>query len=360
MKSIIGRLSGIFSLRLFLNIVLWIVLCFQIYTMNIPNHDVAAINTCKAVSIISLLLFSYFNNFFLVPRYLNKRRYGLYLALAFAWLVIYSFSYSVFIQWIAHSRPSIKIYEIVLFSVFLKAQWSMHAIKVTSIGYLFVYGLWLFIMTMAWYMQDHARLKKAMMQAQQKQTETELSFLKAQINPHFLFNTLNNLYALALRKSDSSPDAILKLSSILRYLLYASNTPTVSFEKEKEIMQAYIDIESLRLDRTDQLQFVITADKPYQIPPLLWLPVLENIFKHGTRTIAEDNYVSFNFEIKNDVLSIYSKNKEKMLGKIDTEQGGIGLENLEKRLALLYAGKYSFSTQRTDDYYISSVKIDLS
>jgi len=209
-------------------------------------------------------------------------------------------------------------------------------------------------------MHDHARQRKAMLLVQQKQTETELNFLRAQINPHFLFNTLNNLYALALRKSDKSPDAILKLSSILRYLLYDANTANASFEKEKEIMEAYIDIESLRLDNSTRLHIHISADEPYQVPPLLWLPVLENVFKHGTRIISEDNPVEFRFEIINNKLIIYSKNKEKMLVKTDEEHGGIGLTNLQKRLALLYPGRHHLSVSQEDNYYISEVKIDLA
>ncbi|HTN45671.1 MAG TPA: histidine kinase [Flavipsychrobacter sp.] len=359
MNHLINQLSRTFTVRLVLNILLWVVLCCMIYTMNVPDHHVREILFYKAISLVSLLLFSYTNNLFLIPHFLAKGRTFLYLLLAFLLMTAYAFLYSIFIQAVVHKTPEIKLYEIVLFTISGKAEWSSDAIAETTLGYAFVYSLWLFVMTMAWYMHDHARQRRVMLLAQQKQTEAELSFLKAQIHPHFLFNTLNNLYALALRKSEKSPDVILKLSSILRYLLYDSNTPTVSFEKEKEIMQAYIDIELLRLDNVRQFKFSISADEPRPIPPLLWLPVLENVFKHGTRTVADDNYVEFNFRIQRNVLTIYSKNKEKMLVKVNAEQGGIGLKNLEKRLEILYPGKHHISTVQESSYYISQVQIEL-
>jgi LytS/YehU family sensor histidine kinase len=209
-------------------------------------------------------------------------------------------------------------------------------------------------------MHDYWRQQEIIKETLQKQLETELSFLKNQINPHFLFNTLNNLYALALQKSDAAPDAILKLSSILRYILYESDTPTVSFEKEKEIMQAYIELELLRLSDKEQLHFNITTDKPYDLPPLLWLPVLENVFKHGTRTMSEKNPVEFNFEIKNGRLSVYSKNNDKMLVGSNGQPGGVGLNNLKKRLELLYPNKHRFETKSENNFYVAQIQIDLS
>lgn len=360
MNRVINKLFQTFSLRLFLNIILWVVMSVQFYYSNLPESNVVLITLCKLVSLLSLILFTYINNLFLIPRYLATRRFRIFLLLAFLLTCIYAFLYSVFVLSTVHNHPDLKPYQIVLFSVPFKAELTTSAVRAATIGYASTFGIWLLIFTMAWYMHDHARQRRAMLAVQQKQTEMELNFLKAQINPHFLFNTLNNLYALALRKSEKSPDAILKLSTILRYLLYESNTPTVPFEKEKEIMEAYIDIELLRLDSAEQLHVLIAADKPCQVPPLLWLPVLENVFKHGTRTMSEDNCVEFHFTIKNEELLIYSRNKEKMLVRANEEPGGIGLKNLEKRLQLLYPKRHKISTLQDNNHYISEVKIDLA
>jgi LytS/YehU family sensor histidine kinase len=275
-------------------------------------------------------------------------------------VVGYGVLYSLFVKAMMHYNPPLKAYQIVFLHWPQSSKLTVTSVLIESLGYIFTWTLWTIIFTMAWFATDYSRQQKAMILAQQKQVETELNFLKSQINPHFLFNTLNNLYALALKKSDLTPDAILKLSAILRYLLYESNTPTVSFDKEKEIMEAYIDLELLRLTDKDNLHFTISADKPYHLPPLLWLPVLENVFKHGTRTMSGNNVVEYYFEIKNDQLFIFSKNNEKMLAKSTSENGGIGLTNLEKRLEILYPHKHSISARHENNYYISEVKIDLA
>jgi LytS/YehU family sensor histidine kinase len=213
--------------------------------------------------------------------------------------------------------------------------------------------------TVVWHLYDYVAQRKKLDQAEQKQMQTELSFLKAQINPHFLFNNLNNLYALAIKKSEKTPDAILQLSSLLRYLLYDSNTPQVSFEKEKEIIAAYIELERLRLADDSGLHLIINADRDYSIPPLLWLPVLENMFKYGVHALHGGHYGQFIFNIKDGSLRLYSRNR------FDPQQdksgaSGIGFRNLQKRLELLYEGRHSFVRGVEDDHYIVDISIELS
>jgi LytS/YehU family sensor histidine kinase len=187
----------------------------------------------------------------------------------------------------------------------------------------------------------------------------ELAFLRNQLNPHFLFNTLNNLYGLALEKNENTPDSILKLSLILRYLVYESSLALVSFEKEKEIMHAYIELELLRLSDANNVSFFVTTDKDYSLPPLLWLPVLENIFKHGTRFITSELNIEYRCTAINDKLTIFSKNTFKPGMKQEKNGGGVGLTTLKKRLALLYPAKHSMSTITEGNFYTTNIEIDL-
>jgi len=360
MSRALHKLTKWFSLRLFLNILLWLAVSYLLYNENRPQKHITEVYALKCVSLVSLMIFTYVNNLLLIPRYLKTRRYPVYLPLAALLVCLYALSYSAFIVAVVQHHTYLQPYQFVLFSVPMKTEWSLHAIGITAIGYAITFGIWLFTLTTAWYMHDHGRQRQAMLLAQQRQTETELNFLKAQINPHFLFNTLNNLYALALKKSSQSPDVILKLSSILRYLLYESNTPTVPFEREKEIMEAYIDIELLRLDHADHVHVEISADEPRPIPPLLWLPILENVFKHGTRRVGPGSDVVFRFKIERNTLEIYSKNQEKMIVKTWEDTGGIGLNNLQKRLELLYPQRHSMATVQEQGYHISQVNINLS
>jgi two-component system LytT family sensor kinase len=242
-----------------------------------------------------------------------------------------------------------------------KGRLTIGLIMAGAFNYYFFLLIWVCIFTMAWYLRDYSRQTRLVEETRKKQIETELSFLKNQINPHFLFNTLNNLYSLALKKADTAPDAILQLSAILRYLLYESDSKEVSFEKEKEIMNAYIGLELLRLTDKENLHFSISADNNYNIPPLLWLPVLENVFKHGTRYISVNRYIGYKFTIENNKLTMHSKNEFKLTNGVESEQKsqGIGLDNLRKRLELLFKDKYTIHTKVEGSYYIADIIISL-
>jgi len=217
-----------------------------------------------------LITLVYFNNLVLIPRLITKRKFLAYFILVFVSIFLITFSETLSTKAIYHyhtylhsPHPVIKISDNLSFSSVLQ--------EMTSY---FIEGvIYTFFFTLAWYMMNYSKQQRSIEAARKKQTEAELLFLKGQINPHFLFNTLNNLYGLSMEKSDSTPVAIHKLSSILRYLLYESNSAVVSFEMERDIMLSYIDLELLRLSNKDNLEFSITSDSVYNIPPLLWLHI---------------------------------------------------------------------------------------
>jgi two-component system LytT family sensor kinase len=362
MNKFPGPVLQYFNIRLLLRLIVWFCVCYLVYGSNIPQDPdiITSVYIFKSISVISLFIFTYVNNLFFVPKYLARKKFGIYFSFAILWMCIYSLGYTLFVKWVIHNYATIKSYDVVFLSIPIDSEFIFSAILDTTIGYATIYGLWLFMSTLTWYMHDYARQQELITKAHQRQMETELSFLKSQLNPHFLFNTLNNLYALALQKSDSAPDAILKLSSILRYLLYESDTPTVSFEKEKEIILAYTELELLRLSEKENLQINLFADKPYIIPPLLWLPVLENVFKHGTRTMSDNHHVRFDFELRNNKLFMYSENKSKPASDVNLTSGGVGLDNLRKRLNLLYPQKHTFEIRQENNSYITTIQIELS
>lgn len=310
-----------------------------------------------ALTISILMLFTYINNLWLMPKYVRSKQYLRY---AMAAAVLVALTAVVFLQLVGAyvaRYPNISIHHISVFSTPVGpvsgwVDW-LYQFYWCAGGLL----VWLFVMSTAWYMNDYTRQQQQLEEAQQKQTEAELSFLKSQVNPHFLFNTLNNLYGLALKKADTAPDAILRLSSILRYMLYESNSERVSFEKEKEIMQAYISLEMLRLPADTQCHIDIDSDSDYRVPPLLWMPVLENVFKHGTRLIADNAPIYFSVQIRNHVLTMQSKNSYKAGDTNDS--GGIGLTNLRKRLELLYPKRHTITAAAEGDRYVVTIHIQL-
>lgn len=302
---------------------------------------------------------SYFTTLVLAPWLISKKRYWTYAGIAFATAFIVAFIYTFWMKYILHLYPGLEVgqFSMVMYPMedSLSAESVFNDMQTTCS----VMVVWTFCFTLLWFVNDYSKQEKRAEEALKKQTETELNFLKHQINPHFLFNTLNNLYGLTLQKSDHAPDAILKLSSLMRYMLYESNSPLASFEKEKEMIQAYIDIEMLRLGENHNMNFSISSSGTREIPPLLWLPVLENIFKHGI-SHKKDLFIDFRFSLQDDHIHIYSKNHASVY-KNGLEQGkGIGIDNLRKRLELLYPGKHQISISQDEQFYSIDVNIHLS
>jgi len=304
-----------------------------------------------------------FNNFFLMPKLVLKKKYFLYVVCVLLATVFTSFCFNLTLKCVETYFPDMHVSKVSFIMTDIPKGWTIGALWEGTVNHFFFIVDFVVLMTMAGYIRLYAKQQQQLEAIRQKQVETELSFLKSQVNPHFLFNTLNNIYGLALKKTDRSAEAIMQLSIILRYLLYESNIESISFEKEKEMAEAYIGLEMLRLEDTGHFEFHISADRPYSIPPLLWLPVLENVFKHATRVITDKYFIEYGFEIQDNVLHIHSKNNYKPNGHADSlaeKTSGIGLDNLKKRLALLYPGRHSLETRNDGTYFYTDVKITLA
>lgn len=207
-----------------------------------------------------------------------------------------------------------------------------------------------------WYVQ-----RKHTIEAEQQRTVAELKLLKAQLHPHFLFNTLNNLYSHTLEFSPKSPEIVLKLSALLRFMIYESNSHRISLEKELDLLQNYITLEKLRYGERLELSLNITGEiEKYQIAPLLLLPFLENAFKHGTSKQIDQCWISFDLSIHESLM------KFKLINSIDpaneenhVHPGGLGLKNVTKRLDILYKGKHKLNSQKLEEVYVIDLEIEL-
>jgi len=303
-----------------------------------------------------LFVMTYINNLLLVPALLAKKKRIAYMLSASLLLFITAAAYILVLKNMQVTYPEIHVYDVSILTSPISADTSLAGILEDIPTFSFGLFLWLLVFIMAWYMQDYAKQEKIASEAAHKQTQAELNMLRNQVNPHFLFNTLNNIYGLSLKKSDDAPESILKLSSIMRYMLYDADAPLMPFEKEKEIMRAYVDMELLRLQQSDKFKFVINADRNYNIPPLLWLPILENIFKHGTRVISDNYFIDYSFTIANGIMHISATNNCK---ESSTKFGGIGLDNLRKRLDILYPGKYQIDIHQNKDQYHTELTVTL-
>jgi len=195
--------------------------------------------------------------------------------------------------------------------------------------------------------------------------QAELNFLKGQLHPHFLFNSLNNLYALSLDNAPQTPGIILGLSNILRYVLYECTAVQVPLKRDIEVLNDYIELEKLRYE--DRLELNVNMSDPIgaaEIAPLLMLPLVENAFKHGAAETTDTPWINIELYVSGDALTFKISNSkpEQPLADCPGQKfdGEIGLLNLRKRLELLYPGKYSFRYFDESDCFIAELNVQLS
>ncbi len=207
--------------------------------------------------------------------------------------------------------------------------------------------------------KDWLRSQKQMKQKEKYFLETELSFLKSQIQPHFFFNTLNNLYSLTLQKSDKAPEVVLKLSELMSYMLYGSNSSTVSLSDEIDYLQNYIDLEKLRFGNRLAIDFHVSGEPiGYRIPPLLLILFVENSFKHGVRNTIGSTEIKVCLSISATAVSFRIENP--VSTDVNGSGGGIGLRNVRRRLDLLYGDDYKLETCNEAGRYIAALTLPLS
>ncbi|SKC48241.1 sensor histidine kinase [Ohtaekwangia koreensis] len=213
-----------------------------------------------------------------------------------------------------------------------------------------------------WYNHQQAsqRLHQTAQQLEKEKLAAELKLLKSQINPHFLFNTLNNLYALTLQHSHKAPEMVYKLSQLMNYMLYDSNQMEVSLQKEIQYIQNYIDLEKVRYDtRLDVSLNVYDVPDTIHIAPLLILPFVENSFKHGVSNQLSGGWIRIDILIQENTLVLKVENSKNIFPPEDKPVSGIGLKNVRKRLDLIYADCHSLQLLDEDETYLVILKITI-
>lgn len=194
----------------------------------------------------------------------------------------------------------------------------------------------------------------------QSALQAELDSLKAQLNPHFLFNSLNNIYSLSLDRSEKTPEVVLGISNILRYSLYECTAQQVSLKRDIEILCDYIKLEKIRYEERLELNLFISDNTGnLQIAPLLMLPLVENAFKHGTAATIDTPWINIQLQVQGDNLILNISNSKPETPS-NTSAGRIGIENVRKRLNLLYPGRHSLEFFDEQDCFITVLNITLT
>jgi LytS/YehU family sensor histidine kinase len=221
----------------------------------------------------------------------------------------------------------------------------------------FVSCFFILLSTVLKFIQDWFLNEKVKSNLENENLIAELAFLKSQINPHFLFNSLNNIYSLAYQKSEKTPEAILKLSEIMRYMLYESNEDKVELSNEIRYLENYIELQKLRFKDNIYIKFEINGDLlGLMITPLVLISFVENAFKHGIATDSE-NPISISLNLSDGKLLFHVSNIKSSMNKDIT--GGIGLQNVQRRLSLIYKDRYRLQIDDTNDIYNCELYLNL-
>jgi len=283
----------------------------------------------------------YLNAIVLIPRFIYRRRYREY-----AGLLAVAFPVLLLITWL------------VFFKLFDMPRFNLSG----HILFNFFFFLFFLAGSTAYRMiRDRTRADRVAREKENENLKTELSLLRSQASPHFMFNVLNNMVALARKKSDLLEPSLLKFSSLMRYMLYEADEEKVELDKETEYLQSYIDLQQQRFGKNLQLCVSLDAiDDNYEIEPMLLIPFVENAFKHGTG-IIEDAQINIRLKAEKNILhfSVQNKYDPKSI-ELKDKTSGIGLANVKRRLNLLYGNKHNLLITQKDNWFNVSLQLNLN
>jgi len=280
------------------------------------------------------------------PHLLLKRKWLLF----FVVFIVFDLVYTYGISWLIPA-----IYKVILppdtetspFNIFF----------FTSLWYHFIYGVYgtLFCFTIDWF-----NSKQKQKELEKQSISGELALLRSQVNPHFLFNTLNNINSFVYRDPDKTSFGIIKLAEIMRYMLYEANAEKVQLEKEIDYINSFIALQAFRVNDPDFVKFNISgATNTVMLPPMLLTPFVENAFKHGRKRDVSPGIV-INLEVIEGWLSFHVMNFMAPQNSGIEQKGGFGLKSIRRRLDLIYNKNYTLNVNQTEKDYIIDLKIKLS
>jgi two-component system, LytTR family, sensor kinase len=341
------RVHWIFKNRLLQHTLFWVthvVFYGTLYGSFAENYQQTFIE--ELIYLPGRMIFTYFTLYFLLPRFLLP---GKYLAF-FAWFLLASFVAGLLQRYVAFS-----IHYPLYYPEYLQDPFFYFA-KIVKM-FVGIYPVAFFAVAIKllkyWYANQQAQQILT-----QEKLQAELKFLKTQIHPHFLFNTLNNLYALTLKKSERAPEMVLKLSELINYMLYECKSDEVDLSKELKFIRNYVDIEKMRYGDKLDVDIRVSGELANRkIAPLILLPFVENCFKHGASENLVQSWVKITVDSHEDHIVIKVENSKS--GK-NGENGnhGIGIQNVKRRLDLLYPGNHELKLINGEETFLVVLSIN--
>ena len=305
----------------------------------------------KAIIVIIQIITAYTCIYILIPKFLAPKKNILFI-ISILLLMISVYTLFVYIQeyyfrpWVFNSKDADFRYTSI--EQFYKYIFEFPIFIGKSVKFLTPTA----IIVLARYYKDQQKF----LQLSEQKRATELATLKHQLNPHFLFNTLNNLYSLSVTKSDEAPEVIEKLSEMLDHMLYGCNDLFVSLHKEIELIENYIALEKVRYDDRVTITFIKSVTENIQIAPLILLTFVENAFKHGVTQELEEANIQIEISLKENYIHFDISNSI-ATNQVLLNKKGIGLKNVKKQLELLYSNAYSLDIKEEKNRFNVSLKL---
>ena len=332
--------------RIIHHILFWILSYFVLLSLFSTSSEISKVDYIyTSIFLITLVLGVYINLLVLIPRLLSSKKILLYVILLLSVLFAGSlFNMLLFNRFIDYLLPG--YYFISYYSFFDILKFFLVFISITT----------LIKLSKEWFQLIESKQK--LVEIEKEKVEIELKALRSQVNPHFLFNSLNVLYSLALKKAKETPEAITKLSDILRYVIYDSNVDRVKLSAEVELINNYLSIQNHRIDNTSKIVFNTDIQDDIHIPPMLFLPLVENSFKHGIKGDVSGTYINIYLSAKGHEVIFEIENNKGSTDQIEKEsRGGIGITNIKQRLTLLYPDRHFFEISENENVFKVLLKI---
>lgn len=308
------------------------------------------------------ILFFYLNFYYLVPNFFIKKRYLLFSLICVGCLILTVAVPSLFSDFSGARSPSREFSEGMPHEFFEPPD-DFPGIREIPPRMTFFrpeFGYLIFVFILIFTLSVGIRMVIQWQVVEKEKVKAELAFLKAQINPHFLFNTLNNIYSMAINKREKTADAIEMFSEIMRFVILETQNDFVPLTKKIKYLRNYIALQDMRLPSNVHVNFNLKGNaSPYKIAPLILMPFIENAFKYGISTEKEST-ISINIEIIDGGLHLLVRNMKFSHSKTLKETTPLGIENTIKRLELIYPGKHKINIVNDTDIYQVSLYLDLN
>lgn len=337
------------------HMVFWIVVAYFYFLLFSWNSQFREASIIFSTGLLPIAIAqTYFFNYFLLPKYLWKKKYARFF--------LYSFYTLLVGIWLSFLIVFFALLFILTTKKTIDPSVLHPELQVVTLNFIVFFGIAVKQVKRAFFMQQEKNeMEKTQLNTELKLKEAELKLLKAQIHPHFLFNTLNNLYGLTLEKSDEAPDLVLRLSDILDYILYRCDEKRVLLSDEITNLINYIEIEKIRYSEKLKMEIDFPANTGnLKIVPLIVLPFVENAFKHGVSHYPGIAHVTAKMNLVGHTLIFNIENSKSPEPKRGNGyEKGIGLNNAKKRLELLYPGKYILKIEDKNDTYCVNLTLEL-